>query len=164
MIGMTIPDQHRVDMKEAGTEASGRFRVLLGIAVALGTFAALGTVSALWENPLFIRMTPTGGFELVFLALQSILLGVFFAIPVTACRVRYAGAGGIVTFLGIACPICNKVLVLVFGAELLMTYLEPARVYLAAFGAVVTGIAVVVRWRLRSTPPAAAWVPLEDSP
>ncbi len=118
-----------------------------GILTALGAFAVLGTVAALWDNPLFIRMTPTNGFEIGLLALQAILLGVYMAIPVPACATKLAGAGGIANFIGIACPICNKILMLVFGANALLTYLEPARIYFAAGGALITGIAVFIRWR-----------------
>ena len=42
-------------------------RILKGLAVALGSFVALGTVAALWENPLFVRMTPAGDLEVVLL-------------------------------------------------------------------------------------------------
>ena len=38
-----------------------------GTAVAAAMFAALGTVAALWSNPLFMRMTPTGEFEIALL-------------------------------------------------------------------------------------------------
>lgn len=115
--------------------------------VAAGAFVALGTVAALWENPFFIRMTPTGGFEVGLLALQALLLGALTAIPVPACATRLAGAGGVANFVGIACPICNKLLLLLFGANALLTYLEPARVYLAAVGVLITGAAVLLRWR-----------------
>ncbi len=121
--------------------------IVRGVLVAIGSFFVLGTVAALWPNPFFMRMTPTGGFEVALLAAQSVLLGVFFAIPVTACATKLASVGGVASFLGVACPICNKILLLLFGSQLLMTYLEPARIYLAAAGALITGIAVVVRWR-----------------
>ncbi|NIP77238.1 MAG: hypothetical protein GTN90_15185, partial [Xanthomonadales bacterium] len=94
-------------------------------------FAFIGTVAALWENPIFIRMTPTGGFEIALLAMQSIFLGAYAAIPATGCAVRLASAGGIASFVGVACPICNKLFLLVFTADALITYLEPARIYLA---------------------------------
>ncbi len=42
-------------------------RALKGLAVALGSFVGLGTVAALWENPLFVRMTPAGDLEVVLL-------------------------------------------------------------------------------------------------
>lgn len=118
-----------------------------GILAAVGSFLALGTLTALWPNPLFTRMTPTSHFEVAFLAAQSMLLGVYLAIPVTACATKLAGAGGVTNFLGVACPICNKLLVFLFGAQALLTYLEPARIYLAAAGALMTGAAVVFRWR-----------------
>ena len=121
--------------------------VARGILFAIGSFLVLGTVAALWPNPLFMRMTPTSGFEVTLLAAQSLLFGVYLAIPVRACATKLAGIGGVASFLGIACPICNKVLLLLFGSQLLLTYLEPVRIYLAAAGALITGIAVVVRWR-----------------
>lgn len=114
---------------------------------AIGAFVLLGTVAALWDNPFFVRMTPTGGFEVGLLALQALLLGVYVAIPVANCAAKLAGVGGIANFVGIACPICNKLLLFVFSADVLLGYLEPARVYLAAGGALITGIAVFVRWR-----------------
>lgn len=121
--------------------------VAKGVAVAIGAFAILGTVAALWKNPFFVRMTETSGFEIGLLALQSILLGVYVAIPARGCALKTAGAGGIVNFVGVACPICNKVLLLVFGADALLTYLEPVRIYLAGGGALITAVAVHVRWR-----------------
>jgi hypothetical protein len=35
------------------------------VAVAAGMFVPLGTVAALWTNPLFVRMTPAGGFAVL---------------------------------------------------------------------------------------------------
>ena len=121
--------------------------VARGILFATGSFLVLGTVAALWPNPFFMRMTPTGGFEIGLLAAQSILFGAYLAIPMPACATKLAGIGGVASFLGVACPICNKVLLFLFGAQVLLTYLEPARIYLAAAGALITAIAVVIRWR-----------------
>lgn len=121
--------------------------VAWGILVAIGSFAVLGTAAALWSNPLFMRMTPTSGFEVTLLAAQSVLLGIYLAIPMPACATKLAGIGGVASFLGVACPVCNKVLLLLFGAQVLLTYLEPVRIYLAAAGVLITGIAVIVRWR-----------------
>ncbi|MCR5860517.1 hypothetical protein [Mesorhizobium sp. J428] len=111
----------------------------------------LGTVSALWPNPLFIRMTPAGGWEIVLLGLQSILLGLYATIWRPTCSIRTAGVGGVLSFLGIACPVCNKVLLLLFGASALMTYYEPLRLYLALLGVVVTAFALAREWTLRSS-------------
>lgn len=119
--------------------------VARGLAVAVAMFVALGTVSALWENPLFMRMTPTSGFEITLLLLQSALAGIYVGIPRISCGKRTAGAGAIIGFLGIACPVCNKVLVLLIGSALLLEYFEPVRLYVAMAGAVLLAAAVWIK-------------------
>ena len=112
-----------------------------GVAVAAAMFAGLGTAAALWENPLFMRMTPTGGFEITALLLQSALAGLYVGLP-TQCGARTAGAGGVIGFLGIACPVCNKVLMMLFGSTLLLEYYEPVRLHLALGGVALLAVAI----------------------
>lgn len=119
-------------------------RLVKGTAVTAASFAGLGTVSALWNNPFFIRMTPAGGWEVGLLAALSLLLGAYIGIRRPTCSAKAAGAGSILGFLGIACPVCNKVLLLLFGGELLLTYFEPVRVYVSAVG-VITALAALLR-------------------
>ena len=123
-------------------------RVLKGLGVAAAAFAGLGTVSALWDNPVFIRMTPAGEFEIASLGALSLLLGVYVAIRRPFCSVKTAGTGGVLGFLGIACPVCNKILLLLFGGELLLTYYEPVRIYLAFAGVLIAALAVAREWAL----------------
>ncbi len=123
-------------------------RMLTGLAIALGSFVALGTVAALWENPLFVRMTPAGDLEVVLLGLLSVLLGTYVAIRRPFCSVKTAGVGGVLGFIGVACPVCNKVLLLLFGGDLLLIYFEPVRVYVAAVGVLVVAAAVAREWVL----------------
>ncbi|MHA1598607.1 MAG: hypothetical protein ACTSV1_07780 [Alphaproteobacteria bacterium] len=123
-------------------------RIVLGLATAAASFAALGTVSALWDNPLFIRMTPVDGWEVGLLGMLSVLLGVYVAIRPETCSTRKATVGGVVGFLGIACPVCNKILLLLFGGELLMTYYEPVRIYVAALGVIIAAWAVWQAYRM----------------
>ncbi len=118
--------------------------------MAAASFAGLGTVAALWENPLFIRMTPVGNFEILLLGALSVLLGVYVAVRRPACSVGTAGTGGVLGFLGIACPVCNKLLMMIFGGELLLSYYEPVRVYLAAAGVLVAAVAVWVELARRN--------------
>lgn len=116
--------------------------VARGLAAAVAMFVVLGTVAALWSNPLFMRMTPAGGFEITLLLLQSVLAGVYLGLPHSPCGKRTAGAGAIIGFLGIACPVCNKVLVLLIGSALLLEYFEPVRLYVALGGAALLALAV----------------------
>lgn len=123
-----------------------------GAAVALLAFVALGTVSALWSNPFFMRMTPAGGWEVTLLGALAVLSGVYVAMRSPACADRTAGVGGVLGFLGIACPVCNKILLLLFGGELLLTYYEPIRIYVAAAGTAIVALAIVVQWRRTRLP------------
>lgn len=117
-------------------------RIAWGTGVATAMFAGLGTVAALWENPLFMRMTPTGGFEITLLLLLSALAGLYVGLPQTECGKRTAGTGGVIGFLGIACPVCNKILMLLFGSALLLEYYEPMRLYLALGGVMLLAAAI----------------------
>ncbi len=132
------------------TGAYRPMRMIKGVAVAIASFAVLGTVSALWDNPLFVRMTPTGTWEVGLLAMLSILLGVYVVVRRPFCSIKTAGAGGVLGFLGVACPVCNKVLLLLFGGELLLTYYEPVRVYVAAVGVLTVFAAVLWEWTARA--------------
>ncbi len=136
-------------------------RIAKGLAVALGSFAALGSVAALWENPLFVRMTPAGDMEIVLLGALSVLLGAYVAIRRPFCSAKAAGAGGVLGFIGVACPVCNKVLLLLFGGEVLLTYFEPVRVYVAGAGVLVVAVALAREWRIarRQSGPVAATAP-----
>ncbi len=123
-------------------------RVLTGLAVALASFAALGTMAALWENPIFIRMTPAGDLEIVLLGMLSLLLGVYVGIRRPLCSVKTMTTGSVLGFIGVACPVCNKILLLLFGGELLLTYFEPVRIYVAGAGVLLAVAAVMHEWVL----------------
>ncbi len=109
-------------------------RTAQGIIVTILMFAVLGTVAALWQNPLFVRMTPVQGPEITLLGIMSLLFGVYVGIRRVSCSWKKPGLGGTLGFLGVACPVCNKILLLIFGGELLMAYYEPVRLYVTVAG------------------------------
>ena len=104
------------------------------IIVAAASYITLGTVAALWVNPFFVRMTPISGFEILLLLAQSAIIGLFLGVRRSHCAAGKATAGSVLSFLGVACPICNKVLVLAFGTGLLLSYFEPIRLYVGLAG------------------------------
>jgi hypothetical protein len=114
----------------------------LGFAVV--GFVLVGTVTALWPNPWFVRMTPAAGFEVALLAAQCLLGGLYLGIRAPSCGIKSAGSGSVLGFLGVACPVCNKVLLAIFGSGLLLTYFEPIRLYVGLVG---TGILLFALYR-----------------
>ena len=135
-----------VTAKQARYEDTLR-RGLRGTAVGLALFVVLGTVTAVWANPLFVRMTPVGPWEFGATVLTALLAGVTTALWVPRCRLRTSGTGGVASFLGIACPTCNKVLMLIFGGPALLAWFDPVRPWLAAAGVTVMGFAALRTWR-----------------
>lgn len=116
---------------------------IVSLVIAAAAFVALGTETALWPNPLFVRMTPTTGFETTILTAQSVLLGLYVAMRRPACAAASATTGGVLGFLGIACPVCNKILLFLFGSDLLLTYFEPIRLYVGLAGLALTIVALL---------------------
>lgn len=118
-------------------------RLFRGTLAGLAVFAVLGTVTAVWINPFFVRMTPVGPWELGATTLTAILAGVMVGLWVPQCRLRTSGAGGVASFLGIACPTCNKVLMLIFGGPALLAWFDPVRPYLAVAGVIIMSFAAM---------------------
>lgn len=115
-----------------------------GYALGFGilAFLILSIPTAVIRNHFFFRMTPTYWFDYIFLVVNSVLIGLYFASTYTsskpeACVVEKKSmfAQGL-AFLGIACPICNKLLVYIFSATFLMTFLEPIRPYISLASAI----------------------------
>lgn len=131
-------------------------RVFTGLAVGLGVFGTIGTITSVWTNPFFQRMTPVGDWELS----ATFLMGLFSAITAgfwtTTCGIRRSAGGGLAGFLGIACPTCNKILMLLFGAPAVLAWFDPIRPLLAAAGLVAMGWAALVVFRRFERPDLAA--------
>ena len=140
-------------------------RGLRGTAVGLALFVVVGTVTAVWANPLFVRMTPVGPWEFVATVLTALLAGVTTALWVPRCSLRTSGTGGLASFLGIACPTCNKILMLIFGGPALLAWFDPVRPWLAAAGVIIMGMAALRTWRaFRDDRAGAAVVVSNENP
>ena len=134
-------------------------RIGRGILVSLLTFGAIGTITAVWSNPFFTRMTPIGMWELPSLVAVSLLTGVFTTVRLPNCSTGKAGLGGLASFLGIACPTCNKILMLIFGGEALLRWYDPIRPAVTAIGIVLLCLAIRKEWRKRPVPTPPEFTP-----
>lgn len=130
-------------------------KIIRGILFATLCFAAMGTITAVWRNLFFTRMTPIEGWEFPSLIIFASLAGVFAAIRQPGCSAKKAGFGSIASLLGIACPTCNKVLMIVFGGEALMRWFDPIRPAVPAVGLILLGLAIRTEWRKPSLLPVA---------
>ena len=117
--------------------------------IASVAFLLLGTITALWNNSFFIRMTEVNGWDYIILSFESLLIGLFFGIRAPHCATKKAGIGGVLGFVGFGCPVCNKILLLLFGSSFLLSYFEPVRHYAGALGLLLFSYALIQRWLLR---------------
>ena len=62
----------------------------------------------------------------------------------------WGGAGGLLTFFAVGCPVCNKLVLLALGASGAMTYFEPVQPVLSLLAVVLLAWALVRRLRSSS--------------
>lgn len=131
---MALTDQQPWEqVSRALRSLSAREVLCVGLLTAAG-FAFVGTLTALWQNPFFGRMTAVAGYEYALLGGQALLGGLYLAVRTPVCAAKAAGSGGVLGFLGVACPVCNKVLLAIFGSGVLLSYFEPIRLYVGLLG------------------------------
>ena len=92
-----------------------------------------GTTSSLWENPIYMRKIEIKTLDYWIFAFFTILGSFHMGIENRVCK-KSSMFGGILGFLGFACPTCNAILVLILGNSFLMTYFEPIRHYIGFIG------------------------------
>ncbi len=95
-----------------------------------------GTVTALWSNPFFIRKIEVKKLDYVVFLFYTIFGSLYMGIDNKVCSVNKKNGyfGGILGFLGFACPTCNMILVMLVGNSVLLTYFEPIRHILGFIG------------------------------
>ncbi|HEX6888889.1 MAG TPA: hypothetical protein VF143_12360, partial [Candidatus Nanopelagicales bacterium] len=78
--------------------------------------------------------------------------------------------GGLLAYLAIGCPVCNKVVLIALGATGAVRIFAPVQPYLAALGLIALAWALVVRLRgelacsLGTRPPASPTAPTPITP
>jgi hypothetical protein len=132
--------------------AIGWRAAVYGTGGGLAALIAIGVPTAVIPSPLFTRMTPTRPQDVAVLGLTALLTAVLsatYALP-EACPWQEGKllTGGLLAFLAVGCPICNKVVVLLLGAGGALAYFEPVQPALAAGGLALLAVALWLRLRL----------------
>jgi hypothetical protein len=123
----------------------------LSAAIATAYLAVLGIATAVIPNALFERMTPVTASNLVFWIVPALLFGPLVAsyvvrIAPTTCAIgERTLAGGVLSFLAVGCPLCNKLVVLALGATGALTYFEPIQPVLGMASVALLGYALWLR-------------------
>ncbi len=126
--------------------------LIIGILSAIALFLLFGIPTALIPNPWSVRMIEGTAYDYLFLTINSILMGAYIGVHYykknTNLRCNIASSsGGLGSFLAISCPICNKILVLLFGTTVLLTYFEPYRPLLGF--ASISLLVGAIYWRIK---------------
>lgn len=121
---------------------------------ALITLLALGLPTAVITNPWFGRATEPEWWAaptLIITAALCGLLGATYVARATDHRERpgrdrsTAGAGAILGFFAIGCPVCNKLVLAAFGTTGALNWFQPAQLPLAVLSITVVGWALLRR-------------------
>lgn len=121
----------------------------------LGTLAsalAIGVPTALLPNPLFTRMTAVTWWSWPVWTVTAVLAGLVLATYVrtpdgAGAGARTAAGGGLLGFLAVGCPVCNKVVIALLGFAGAMQWWAPVQPLLGF--ASVALLAWALRARLR---------------
>jgi len=126
----------------------------------------LGLPTEMIPNPIFGRQIEAPAWTYLAFAISSVLAGLLLAtyvsnqpraaravddddeqLEMTADERRFT-LGGLLSFLAIGCPTCNKLVVVALGSSGALTWFEPVQPFLAVAGIALLGYAL--RRRLQS--------------
>jgi hypothetical protein len=101
--------------------------------VAALAFVLVGTVTAMIDNPFFVRMTPVRMQDYIVWISTALLMGLVggsFTVRGVKGGIGRGTSGGLLSFFAVGCPICNKLVVALLGISGALAYFAPLQVYL----------------------------------
>ncbi|MFR9674887.1 hypothetical protein [Streptomyces sp. TR02-1] len=123
----------------------------------------IGVPTAVLPTPLFSRSVPVQWWNLLTLALTSVLAGIVLATYVrrpgettAAGGSRSGSVGGVLSFFAVGCPVCNKLVLLLLGTSGALTYWAPLQPAVALASVVLLAEAALRRLPATDTCPAPA--------
>ncbi len=128
-----------------------RPRDWLLVALAAGlALLVLGVPTAIIDTPLFVRMIPIRTQDYIIWAASAALFGLLagtFGVARQHRANRAALSGGVLSYLAVGCPICNKVILAMLGSSGALTYFAPVQIYLGLFSLGLLAFALYLRLR-----------------
>lgn len=130
---------------------------LIAAALGVGVFLVVGMPTGVVPTPVFGRPVPVTWWAPWSLAVTAVLGGLVLATWVRTSApgvsdderpLRRAGIGGLLAYLAVGCPVCNKLVVAAVGTSGALSWFAPLQPVLAVASVVV--LAVALRARLRS--------------
>jgi hypothetical protein len=119
----------------------GLRRWAVAIGVGFVTFFAIALPTAVVENPIFGREIAVTSWSVTVLVITSILTGLLTATYVkndysdeNPVQLKLGGAGALLSFFAVGCPVCNKLVLIALGYSGAIQYFAPIQPYLAFAG------------------------------
>ena len=133
--------------------------LIYGGGMGLAVLLLVGIPSGVIPNQFFVRpleARPTDYVYLGAITALAMMLGATYGVP-RSCSLQDSKAlgSGLLLFVGIGCPVCNKVVLALAGASGALTYFEPIQPLFSLAAIVLMGVALVLRLRdIRRSPVA----------
>lgn len=129
-----------------------RRRIAVAVAAAAGSALVIGVATVLIPNSLFARDIPPVWWDYPVWIITALLIGMLIASYVRGPDVEterrsgiLGGAGGILGWFAVGCPVCNKIALIALGYTGALTYFAPLQPILAALSIVLLVVAVIIR-------------------
>ena len=126
-------------------------RCVVGCGAFVVALVVSGVPTDLLPNPLFRRMTPPTWWDRPVWLASSVVIGLVattYIQPRDAREARRrAAGGGLLSFLAVGCPACNKLVVLLLGLSGALQYFRPLQPLLAVVGLALLIATLAVRMR-----------------
>jgi hypothetical protein len=112
----------------------------------------IGLPTDVVPNPVFGRSIEVTAWSYPALVVTALLGGLLAATYVRTgapadTTAKLGGVGGLLAYLAVGCPVCNKLVLLALGTSGAMQWFVPVQPYLAAAGVVLVAWALYVRLR-----------------
>lgn len=131
-------------------QTTRRKRLLIACAWAVGVLLFLGLPTDLIPNPIFGREVPIRWWEYPVVAMTVVLTFAWFAVQAPPMEFQKNGRllGGVTLALfAVACPVCNKIVLLLLGTAGAMGIWAPLQPYIALFSVAALALALWLRIR-----------------